>query len=642
MQKKNNILIVDDTPENLQVLSKTLSEKGYKVRGAIKGEMAIRTAFSFPPDLILLDIKMPEMTGYEVCRRLKQDSRTREIPIIFLSALDEVFDKVNGFKVGGVDYITKPFQIEEVLARIEHQLTIQRLQRQLLVQNKLLQVEVQERKKAEELAQAAAQAKSKFLANMSHELRTPLNAILGFSQMLDRDLNLTTKQHDRVGIIYRSSQHLLELINDVLDLAKIEAGEMSVNATDFDIYYLFDRLEEIFQIDARHKNLTLLFSIAANVPQYINADEHKLRSCLSNLIGNAIKFTPAGNITVTVSCLEPEDLGNPDDGDLKLVFSVRDTGLGIAAEDKERLFDAFVQTENGKKSAEGTGLGLAIARRFVRLMGGDITVTSVLGQGSTFEFNIEASLASHPKKITQSQQRAIGLAPNQPTYRIAIVDDNRENRLLLSELLSAVGFEVREAEQGLAGVQLWESWHPHLIFMDTRMPVANGLEATRSIRHRERERHRNANRSSSGGDLNRTRIIALTASAFEDRREEILAAGSDDFMHKPFQEESIFEIVRQYLGVTYVLQEQPHAKRTQEQTTAKPFDSPILEELAAMPENWTIQLDEAASKVREELVLELIDRIPAERSTLANCLRDLARDFRLDRITSLVKKVRSI
>ena len=636
MEKQNNILIVDDTPENLQVLSKTLSKQGYKVRGVVKGEMAIKAAISSPPDLILLDIKMPDMNGYQVCEQLKINSKTRDIPIIFLSALDEVFDKVKGFELGGVDYITKPFQIEEVLARIEHQILIQRLQKQLVLQNEVLQTEIQERKKAEERAQAASQAKSQFLANMSHELRTPLNAILGFSQVLERDTELTTKQRDYIGIIHRSSQHLLELINDILDLSKIEAGQISLNESCFNIYDLLDRLEEMFQIEAQQKQLALLFLISANVPQYINTDEQKLRGCLINLIGNAIKFTRSGNIAVTVTL--GENTPPTHECEFELVFCVRDTGIGIAPEDVETLFEAFVQTENGKQSGEGTGLGLAITRQFIRLMGGDITLTSTLGVGSTFEFNIEVSHAHCAEETTPLNRRIVGIEGDRATYRIAIVDDRRENRLLLAELLGSVGFEIREAEQGLEGLQLWESWHPDLMFMDTRMPVMSGLEATRQIRVRQRELERYPDTA----PRHRTTIIALTASAFEDRRGEILAAGSDDFMHKPFREASIFEIVSRYLGVRYLYEAESPSTVSQETTSVNPSDRSILEGLGEMPESWLIRLEEAASKVREKLVFELIDEIPPDRSSLAACLRDLARDFRLDRIADLVEKVRSI
>ncbi|HEY9709851.1 MAG TPA: response regulator, partial [Oculatellaceae cyanobacterium] len=306
--QKGNILIVDDTPENLQVLSATLSERGYQVRGVIKGKMAIRAARSAPPDLILLDIRMPDMNGYEVCEQLKTDSETSDIPVIFISALDEVLDKVKAFQVGGVDYVTKPFQVEEVLARVEHQLTIRRLSQQLLTQNEQLQQEIQERKKAEEAAAAASQAKSEFLANISHELRTPLNAIIGFTQVMSRDSILSVEQRQYLGIINRSGENLLELINDVLELSKIEAGMIALDESSFDLYWLLDNLELMFQIKAEQKNLDLIFIVSSNVPQYIKTDEKKLRGCLINLLGNAIKFTERGRITLRVS------MGNGESG----------------------------------------------------------------------------------------------------------------------------------------------------------------------------------------------------------------------------------------------------------------------------------------------------------------------------------------
>ena len=288
---KGNILIVDDTPENLQVLSATLTDSGYKVRGVINGKMALRAARSAQPDLILLDIRMPDMNGYEVCEHLKSDASTLEIPVIFISASDEVLDKVKAFQVGGVDYVTKPFQVEEVLARVEHQLTIRRLQKQLLAQNQQLQEEIVERKKAEEAAAAASQAKTEFLANMSHELRTPLNAILGFTQVMMRDSMLSSDQTENLRIINRSGEHLLELINDVLELSKIESGVVSFDENSFDFYRLLDSLEEMFHIKAERKRLKMKLIVPPEIPQYIRTDEKKLRSCLINLLANAIKFT---------------------------------------------------------------------------------------------------------------------------------------------------------------------------------------------------------------------------------------------------------------------------------------------------------------------------------------------------------------
>jgi len=371
-ENRGNILIVDDTPENLQVLSVTLLDRGYKVRGVINGKMAIRAAMSGSPDLILLDIKMPEMNGYEVCAQLKAEPQTSEIPIIFISALDEVLDKVKAFQIGGVDYITKPFQVEEVLARVEHQVTIKRLQKELIARNIQLQKEIIERKKAEEAAAAASKAKSQFVANMSHELRTPLNAILGFTQVMSRDSLLSHENIENLRIINRSGQHLLELINDVLDLSKIEAGIIALDETSFDLYQLLDTLEEMFQIKAESKNLQLKFFVQSQVPQYIKTDEKKLRVCLINLLGNSIKFTEnGGEILLRVSL---ENTSQPALSEINsnststeqcfICFEVQDTGVGIAVAEIDTLFNAFVQTEAGKKAADGTGLGLTITKKY--------------------------------------------------------------------------------------------------------------------------------------------------------------------------------------------------------------------------------------------------------------------------------------
>jgi signal transduction histidine kinase len=618
--ERGNILIVDDTLESLQVLANTLSEQGYKVRGAAKGKMALRTARSSPPDLILLDIKMPEMSGYEVCEQLKADEQTREIPVIFISALDEAIDKVKAFNLGGVDYITKPFQVEEVLARIEHQLTIQRLSKQLRQQNQQLQEEIVERKKAEEDAAAANRAKSEFLANMSHELRTPLNAILGFTQVMNRTPQLEPEQREYLDIINRSGEHLLELINDILDLSKIEAGALYLHEKNFDLYRLLDNLEELFQIQAEQKNLDLIFTIAPDVPQYIKTDEQKLRSCLLNLISNGIKFTTYGSVTLVVERCETLDS--------YLQFSVSDTGLGMKPEEMDALFDAFVQTSAGLASAEGTGLGLAITKKFVQLMGGEITVNSVFGEGTTFQFTIAPAEVGVAGAIAPPRQRVIGIESPQDTYRILVVDDTKTNRLLLVKLLEPIGFAVREAANGLEGIALWESWHPHLILIDTRMPAVGGLEATREIRTREREM----------SVAEPTIIIALTASVFEERRGEILAAGSDDYLRKPFSEEIIFAKIAQYLGVSYRYEALPQTPLSSRQFSfvSKP-DAFFLEEFATIPAAWVAELHEAANKLREESVWRLIEQIGEISPPLATALKELADDFRLDEIVRLTE-----
>lgn len=360
------------------------------------------------------------------------------------------------------------------------------LARQLQLSQEQLQQYSQELEQKAQEANAANRAKSQFLANMSHELRTPLNAILGFAQLITREPTVPQPQREQIQIINRSGEHLLTLINDVLEMSKIEADRVSLSENDFNLHRLLQSLEEMFRLKAKAKGLALKFEDEANVPEYICADEGKLRQVLINLIGNAIKFTKAGHIIVRIqaSPLPP----HPPSPHQTLIFAVEDTGSGIAADELEALFEPFVQTEIGRASRQGTGLGLPISQKFVQLMGGQIRVSSTLGQGSTFSFDIHAKPAEAVEALFQQVPKTVvGLAPGQPTYRILIVEDHWENRQLLMRLLAPLGFELREAENGQQVIALLESWTPHLIWMDIRMPVMDGYETIRRIRARERK-----------------------------------------------------------------------------------------------------------------------------------------------------------
>jgi PAS domain S-box-containing protein len=483
---------------------------------------------------------------------------------------------------------------------------------------------------AKEAAEAANRAKSAFLANMSHELRTPLNAILGFSQLMAHSSSLTQEQQENLGIISRSGEHLLALINDVLEMSKIEAGRTTLYQQSFNLYRLLDYLEEMLQLKAKAKGLQLTFEQTPDVPQYVKTDESKLRQVLFNLLGNAIKFTQAGSVTLRVR-LGTRDwgLGSREEfsqspipnHQIPITFEVEDTGPGIAPEELDILFDAFVQTETGRQSQQGTGLGLAISRQFVKMMGGDITVSTRLGEGTVFTFDVQVGLAEVTEVQTkQPSQRPIALAPNQPKYRILVVEDTQENRQLLVKLLELFNFEVREAVNGQEAIALWESWHPHLIWMDMRMPVMDGYDATRHIKAQPKGRD--------------TVIIALTASAFEEERTVALSAGCDDFVRKPLQETVIFEKMAQYLGVSYVY-EQSIQSSSRYQGTTQSVLTP--EALAAMPAEWVAQLNEAATQVDGELISQLIAQIPQEKVELANGLTDLVNNYRFDQIIALTQ-----
>jgi two-component system, chemotaxis family, sensor kinase Cph1 len=463
---------------------------------------------------------------------------------------------------------------------------------------------------AAERAEIANRAKSEFLSRVSHELRTPLNAILGYTQLMTRNSVLSAQQKEYVEIINRSGEHLLGLINDVLEMSKIEAGKQSLNQNSFDFFSLLNSIEKIFQLKASSKTLQLIFERATDVPQFIISDESKLRQVLFNLLDNAIKFTQKGHITLGVSYQKE---------DPKILFTVTDTGPGISETELKVLFNPFVQTQAGIKSMQGTGLGLPISQQFIQLMGGELTVNSVIGTGTTFSFDITVSLAdSSEVNNTNYNRRVLSLAMNQPHYRILVVEDIEDNRRLLCELLSNVGFEVQTANNGQEAITLWRQWQPDLIFMDMLMPIMNGAEATQLIK----------------GNLQgqKTVIIAITANAFSDDKIEALKVGCDDFITKPFQAEILFEKVAQHLGVHYDYEVENMEQEAEKNTAIHQLTA---DDLQIMPLQWLEELHQAAIALDEIKLVELIEQIPVNHEKLAQELTELVADFHWDIIFEL-------
>ncbi len=486
-----------------------------------------------------------------------------------------------------------------------------------------LEQEIVVRKRAEEAAKAANRAKSTFLANMSHELRSPLNAILGFSQLTARQ-ELSPDQRANLGIIRRSGEHLLTLINQVLDLAKIEAGRSTLDETEFDLYRLLDDLQDMFGLTAEDKHLQLIFDRGANVPRYVRADEVKLRQILINLLNNALKFTEEGSVTLKVECgeIKTEKLAEQSDCSFSILFSIVDTGPGIAPDEMEHLFEAFVQTETGRRVQEGTGLGLPISRQFIQLMGGNINVNSKVGYGATFAFDVVVGVVDASAVESKARgRRVIALEPDQPRYRILVVDDRWENRQLLLKLLAPLGFELQEASNGQEAIEIWETWHPHLIWMDIRMPVMDGYQAIEHIR--------------SQAGTKAPAIIALTASVWEDEQAAVLATECDGFLRKPFRATDIFDLMHQHIGVRYVYDKAPLPPVPAETRTLTPSDLSIL------PPELLARLEQATDASDMKMIDDVIVEIRTRDAALADAFVSLAYNFEYDEILNLIRAVES-
>ncbi len=508
----------------------------------------------------------------------------------------------------------------------------QKLEGQVAERTRELSETMFELQAAKEAAEVANRAKSTFLANISHELRTPLNAILGFSQLLINDAKFPTKsgraitgEHlENVEIIHDSGQHLLALINDVLEMSKIEAGRMTLRESNFDLVALLIGLEDMFRLRAEEKDLTLTLDIQETVPHYIYTDEGKLRQILMNLLGNAVKFTDLGSIHLAVGIADPSEFHNweqPYDH-VVLRFDISDTGPGIDPQDMARLFKPFSQAANAKDS-EGTGLGLSISKEYAHLLGGDVTASSQPGQGSTFTLVLPVVETSQVDAEGSLRSRTVVTAVESPfTVRVLIVDDKLENRKLLCKILTPLKFEVREAENGKAAVDLWQSWNPQIILMDMRMPVMDGYEATRQIK------------ATIQGQA--TVIIAVTASALEEDRALILSEGCDGYIRKPFREEEIFAEFSKHLNISFTYEALPieSPKSASKQTD---FDYPAA--FAKLSSTQIKVLHKAVATGDIARINQWLDEIHHQSPDLRSQLGVLVESYQIEKILNLLDPI---
>ncbi|MFQ5625335.1 MAG: response regulator [Methyloligellaceae bacterium] len=622
------ILIVDDNTTNLKVTVDYLKIHGFETIVARKGKTGLKRAQLARPDLILLDVMMPGMDGFETCRQLKAAEKTRDIPVIFMTALAEVEDKVKGFAAGGVDYVTKPVQEEELLARVKTHLMLLAQKRQLQQQAFELQQAKEMAETAQRIAEKADQAKSVFLANVSHELRTPLNGILGYTQIIRRDPDTTPQQRKGLDVVEESGRHLLAVIDDVLELAKFESGAIELYPNDFHLASFLNGISEPIRVRAERKGLDFRLEQSENLPGYLHGDERRLRQVLLNLLDNAVKFTDEGGVTLSVSRVTyhvssenvtpdsgTRDTATPDAATLH--FEVEDTGVGISPADLDTLFIPFQQVGERTRRVEGTGLGLTISRNLTALLGSELQVRSEPGAGSRFWFEISMPVVKDIGRPRPSEARqVVGVRGAVP--KILAIDDRWENRAVIVDLLSPLGFQVAQAEDGRAGLAQAFEWRPDAIIVDLVMPGMDGFEFVREIR--------------ASAALQAIPIIATSASAYEIENQVDMPARGDVFLPKPIQAEQLFGHLQQLLGLDWEYGpagDPAPAASTKEVEMVLPDNNTLasLLDLALIGDVETLQ----------EEIVQLKGTRPEWAPFVAQ-MQPLAEGFKLDRICELLEQ----
>ncbi len=470
---------------------------------------------------------------------------------------------------------------------------------------------------------------------MSHELRTPLNAIIGFSQLMNKDHDLNNKQKEFVSIINRSGEHLLSLINDILDLSKIEANKITLNEDKFNFLKMLKTIEEMLVIKAQTKQISLIFNIDQQIPQYVFSDEQKIRQILINLINNAIKFTQKGFVKVDVDLAPDNSFLTKAKPNQKIIcFTIEDTGKGIEEEELPKLFRPFEQTKTGKNSNEGTGLGLTISRKFIHLLNGEIQVESDINVGTIFTFNIQVEKIESDHINDDNQQVVIGLnSTTEFIPKVLVVDDVKDNCKLLENILYPLGFQLLTAYNGQEAIAFWQDWHPDLILMDIQMPVMNGYEAIKIIRNKEKNLASNKH----------GKIIAVTASIFEEEENNIHKFGFDDLIRKPFTENVLLEQLKSHLQLEYIYDDK-QGNDNQNITVSINLNDllkhkTLIKEITHMSIHWREKIIISGNRGSDDELFDLITEVPNDFTLLQEILSRLTNEFLFEEIIALISSV---
>ena len=539
--QRYRILVVDDMATNRMLVQAALNDREYDIVEAENGEEALRLLNDQHFDVVLLDVRMPGIDGFETCRRIRQVEQLKLLPVIMLTVVEETDSIVNGMNSGATDYLTKPFQPNELMARLAAAAARNRLSEELIV--------------ARRAAESANQSKSAFLATMSHEIRTPMNVIIGLSHLC-LQTRLDQSQRSYVEKINRAALSLLDIINDVLDFSRIEAGKLELSKEDFDLRSCLARVDSLVGFLARSKGLTFEINISEEIPYFLHGDAVRLGQILINLAGNAVKFTEKGFVKITIvnEALRP--------GEVDLKFSIHDTGIGLSPEQIQRLFQSYSQAEATiHRKYGGSGLGLVISRQLAELMQGRIWIDSVVGQGSIFHFTARFGRGKQIEESVMQQAAELGAARARLRHaRILVVEDNPFNQLVVKELLGLVEARVIVANNGKEALQQLANEKFDLVLMDAQLPVMDGYETTRRILEKP--------------GLAAQRIIAMTGNVTMDDRKRCLSVGMSDFIPKPINPEQMYLILAKWL---------PSVNEVDESTEEKALDVAEFIESNEMP-----------------------------------------------------------
>src|SRR5215217_5442075 len=524
--EKINILIVDDRPENIVALEALLQRADINLISTTNPNEALRLSWEMDIAIALVDVQMPEMDGFELVEILKSNPRTKDILIIFVTAISkETKYAVKGLNTGAVDYLYKPLDPFVTSAKVDSFIQFIRNQRELKQKNKELEAYQKELIKAKEQAEQGKRIKENFLANMSHEIRTPINGIIGIAHLLERS-ELTSEQKEMVALLEISSNSLLGVINDILDLSKIEAGKFKINRTETDIINTCSAVVNLLRVRAKEKKLELITEFDKTLPNHIMADSLRLNQILMNLIGNAIKFTSQGSVTLKV------EIVNKKGNNIHIRFSVIDTGIGIAPENIDKIFETFEQAdEQTTVKFGGTGLGLSIVKNLAKLKGGLLEVTSEEGKGSTFCFSNWYEVVKEVQTGVQPVKEALTPFSN---LKVLVAEDNPINKFLIVKILKSWLVDADVVENGKDALDKLKENDYDLILMDTFMPVLNGLDAIKLIREGYAQGKENIP------------IITFSAAVMETDTKTAMDAGANDVISKPFELVTLHEKITKY------------------------------------------------------------------------------------------------